>query len=127
VTAINGMDGIGHYLRAALIVNQCAGYAVQPVGGCSAEFTGASAASAGSAAKTAGISPAVMRSAVALNRALRREAAKARTNTATPAPATSTPAAAAPAATPAPAPTPAPNSSAGRQGALLDYLFGSDN
>jgi phospholipid/cholesterol/gamma-HCH transport system substrate-binding protein len=38
VTAINGMDGIGHYLRAGLIVNQCASYASSPTPGCSANF-----------------------------------------------------------------------------------------
>ena len=28
VTAINGFDGVGHYLRAGLIINQCSTYAV---------------------------------------------------------------------------------------------------
>jgi hypothetical protein len=37
-TAINGFDEAGHYLRAGLILNQCANYAVTPVGGCSAKF-----------------------------------------------------------------------------------------
>ena len=36
--AINGFDAVGHYLRAELIVNQCANYAVEPVAGCSANF-----------------------------------------------------------------------------------------
>jgi phospholipid/cholesterol/gamma-HCH transport system substrate-binding protein len=49
VTAINGFDGVGHYLRAGLIVNQCASYAVQPAGGCSANFRTAAASSAGAA------------------------------------------------------------------------------
>ena len=31
--AINGFDAVGHYLRAGLIVNQCATYAVAPVAG----------------------------------------------------------------------------------------------
>ncbi|NLT07409.1 MAG: MCE family protein [Solirubrobacterales bacterium] len=46
--AINGFDGIGHYLRAALTVNLCALYATVPATGCSANFTsgGASAAAA---------------------------------------------------------------------------------
>jgi hypothetical protein len=39
VAAINGFDAVGHYLRAALIVNQCAVYATRPVGGCSADFS----------------------------------------------------------------------------------------
>ena len=41
--AINGFDAIGHYLRAGLMVNQCATYAVEPVAGCSANFPQASA------------------------------------------------------------------------------------
>ena len=36
MAAINGFDSFGHYLRAGLIVNQCASYAVQPTFGCSA-------------------------------------------------------------------------------------------
>ncbi|MEX2195666.1 MAG: MlaD family protein [Thermoleophilaceae bacterium] len=39
VTAINGFDGISHYLRAGLIVNTCSVYAIEPVAGCSANFT----------------------------------------------------------------------------------------
>ncbi len=38
VAAVNGFDSVGHYLRAGLMVNQCATYAVQPVAGCSANF-----------------------------------------------------------------------------------------
>jgi phospholipid/cholesterol/gamma-HCH transport system substrate-binding protein len=37
-TAVNGFDSFGHYLRAGLIINQCATYAVNPVPGCSANF-----------------------------------------------------------------------------------------
>jgi virulence factor Mce-like protein len=44
--AINGFDGISHYLRAGLIVNLCSLYAVQPATGCSSNFTQASGASA---------------------------------------------------------------------------------
>jgi len=43
--AINGFDGISHYLRAGLIVNLCSLYAIQPAAGCSSNF-GAGAASA---------------------------------------------------------------------------------
>jgi len=43
--ATNGFDGIGHYLRAGLIVNLCSLYAVQPAAGCSSNF-GSGAASA---------------------------------------------------------------------------------
>jgi phospholipid/cholesterol/gamma-HCH transport system substrate-binding protein len=39
VTAINGFDGVSHYLRAALIANLCSAYAIQPAGGCNANFT----------------------------------------------------------------------------------------
>jgi phospholipid/cholesterol/gamma-HCH transport system substrate-binding protein len=49
-TAVNGFDSFGHYLRAGLIINQCASYAVNPVPGCSANFRqGASATTAAAA------------------------------------------------------------------------------
>ena len=38
VAAINGFDQFGHYLRAGLIVNTCASYALEPAPGCSARF-----------------------------------------------------------------------------------------
>jgi phospholipid/cholesterol/gamma-HCH transport system substrate-binding protein len=38
VAAINGFDTIGRFLRAGLIVNTCSTYAIQPVGGCTANF-----------------------------------------------------------------------------------------
>lgn len=37
--AANGFDGIGHYLRAGLIVNLCSLYAIRPATGCNANFT----------------------------------------------------------------------------------------
>jgi phospholipid/cholesterol/gamma-HCH transport system substrate-binding protein len=37
--AINGFDGLGHYLRAGLIVNLCSTYAIAPTAGCNANFT----------------------------------------------------------------------------------------
>src|SRR5205085_5952239 len=46
VTAINGFDQFGHYLRAELIVNLCTTYATTPAGGCSANFSSGSASSA---------------------------------------------------------------------------------
>ena len=46
VAAINGFDSFGHYLRAGLIVNQCANYAIQASFGCSANFPRASSSSA---------------------------------------------------------------------------------
>ena len=74
VAAVNGFDSLGHYLRAALLVNLCSSYAVSPVAGCSANFakqtdTGAAAtASAKGSAKeqaiaAAGDDPALQRSA----------------------------------------------------------------
>jgi phospholipid/cholesterol/gamma-HCH transport system substrate-binding protein len=96
VTAINGFDGVGHYLRAGLIVNQCASYAVEPAGGCSANFRTPAASTASSA------EPAPQ-------------------PVATPAPV----AAPAEQATAAPAPAAGPPSTPEQQ-ALMDYLFGRD-
>jgi virulence factor Mce-like protein len=42
VTAINGFDGVSHYLRAGLMANLCSAYATTPAGGCAANFTSAS-------------------------------------------------------------------------------------
>jgi ABC-type transporter Mla subunit MlaD len=50
VAAINGFDSLGHYLRAALLVNLCSSYATEPVAGCSANFPKTSGSSAASAA-----------------------------------------------------------------------------
>ncbi|MGH2969853.1 MAG: MlaD family protein, partial [Solirubrobacteraceae bacterium] len=49
VTAINGFDSFGHYLRAGLIVNQCSTYAISPTPGCTANFAPASATAASAA------------------------------------------------------------------------------
>jgi virulence factor Mce-like protein len=46
MTAVNGFDSIGHYLRTALIVNVCTTYAVRTSGGCGSSF-GGGASSAG--------------------------------------------------------------------------------
>src|SRR3954463_282094 len=46
VTAINGFDGVSHYLRAGLMANLCSAYATVPAGGCNSNFT-----STGSSAK----------------------------------------------------------------------------
>jgi virulence factor Mce-like protein len=49
VQAINGFDKVGHYLRAALLVNTCSSYTTVPVGGCASTFdTGSARASAAS-------------------------------------------------------------------------------
>jgi ABC-type transporter Mla subunit MlaD len=78
VSAINGFDSIGHYLRAGLIVNQCSTYSTKPVGGCSANFPNASSASA-SAASVAGPHDKVLQAtARALAQALGTEMAKAK-------------------------------------------------
>lgn len=39
MSAINGFDASGHYLRAGLIINACATYAVEPTIGCLAKFS----------------------------------------------------------------------------------------
>jgi phospholipid/cholesterol/gamma-HCH transport system substrate-binding protein len=46
MAAINGFDGIGHYLRAGLIVNTCSSYSTSPIPGCLAKFTKAGVAAA---------------------------------------------------------------------------------
>ncbi len=51
MTAINGFDDIGHYLRAALVVNLCTPYTAEPAGGCNANFTVTKATSSGASAK----------------------------------------------------------------------------
>ena len=38
-TAINGFDGVSHYLRAGFITNTCSVYTVEPAAGCSSNFT----------------------------------------------------------------------------------------
>jgi ABC-type transporter Mla subunit MlaD len=49
-TAANGYDSLGHYVRDALLVSDCTGYAITPVPGCSAKFSKSSATSATAAA-----------------------------------------------------------------------------
>jgi phospholipid/cholesterol/gamma-HCH transport system substrate-binding protein len=72
VAAINGFDSFGHYLRAALIVNQCSNYAIEPQFGCSANFSSGSAAAAGASAAAADQprDQTVVRTQAALNKAL---------------------------------------------------------
>jgi virulence factor Mce-like protein len=48
MTAINGFDGISHYLRANLLTNLCSAYASTPTLGCNANFTRTEARRAGS-------------------------------------------------------------------------------
>ena len=49
MTAVNGFDGIGRYLRAGLITNLCSSYAVVPTSGCNANFTDTGRSSSASA------------------------------------------------------------------------------
>ena len=85
--AINGFDSVGHYLRAELLVNQCATYAIEPLAGCSANFPTASASSSSvdattSAVKAAGDDPVLRATAIALARALGKEVDKVKTQVA---------------------------------------------
>jgi len=154
--AVNGFDSFGHYLRAGLIVNQCSSYAVDPTGGCSANFRRASASATAAGASSmprdpvlawtrrvlAGLDPSRPQKASTGGRGrrggdeLRRPGRRTRGGAggsaapgpaATPAPAAAQPAPA-PQAAPAPAATPAPAPSGGEDDGLplLDYLFGGD-
>jgi phospholipid/cholesterol/gamma-HCH transport system substrate-binding protein len=114
-SSINGFDSIGHYLRAALIVNPCTNYAVTPVLGCTANFSSASATSALQAAQASGDA-----SLVRTARALAGKPAKKVKPAALP---KLTSARTAP-STPQPAATPAPDQA--KTDTLLDYLFGGD-
>ena len=49
--AVNGFDGISHYLRAALVTNLCSSYAVSPGTGCNSNFTTTRAISSGASGK----------------------------------------------------------------------------
>jgi hypothetical protein len=64
--AVNGFDAFGHYLRAALVVNTCSTYAVDPVPGCSANFSSAAGASASATRGVSADDPLLQRTAAAL-------------------------------------------------------------
>jgi phospholipid/cholesterol/gamma-HCH transport system substrate-binding protein len=129
-SGINGFDSFGHYLRAALIVNQCTNYALEPVFGCSAKFTQASATSALAAAKSSGdpTLEATARALAGLPAKQIKDKPRKRRNQKNAAQEI----APEPAATPTPAPsatatpTPAPQSQQDKTDTLLDYLFGGD-
>jgi ABC-type transporter Mla subunit MlaD len=152
-TAVNGFDSAGHYLRAGLIVNACATYAIERSFGCSANFpAGGSQATASTAAASGPRDQTLMRTQAALLRALgvetpahkakprprvrkkehdrparerpERRKQRPRVKQAPHVAPTSPPA---PQATPTPTatPTPAPNDPAAVQD-VLDYLFGGD-
>jgi phospholipid/cholesterol/gamma-HCH transport system substrate-binding protein len=145
VAAINGFDSFGHYLRAALIVNQCSNYATEPQFGCSANFAPAATATTASAAAAGRRDQTVLRTQAALNEALglappkvpEARPNKVRRDQPRPerrAPAPSAPPASAPPAPPAAAPQPAPTPAPDRRTRerrtdveqVLDYLFGDD-
>jgi phospholipid/cholesterol/gamma-HCH transport system substrate-binding protein len=138
MAAINGFDSFGHYLRAGLIVNQCANYAIQPTFGCSANFPRRAGASARVAATAGPRDRVLQRTAAALARSLGlpvpeapAEPREQREPKRTP---KRTPKRAAPKATPTPQPRPAPKPAPtprkqdqqSRTETLLDYLFGGD-
>jgi ABC-type transporter Mla subunit MlaD len=109
VAAINGFDSFGHYLRAALIVNQCANYSVEPVFGCSSNFPRAASAGAASAPKRV-----AARAGRKPHRAKPRKTTRAKPGKAA-------------RRAPAPARRVAPRADPKAQtDAVLDYLFGPD-
>ncbi len=78
VAAVNGFDSVGHYLRAGLMVNQCATYAIEPVAGCSSNFPQASGSTSSlkantSAVDSVGDDPVLKATAIALARALGKQ------------------------------------------------------
>jgi phospholipid/cholesterol/gamma-HCH transport system substrate-binding protein len=68
-TAANGYDSLGHYVRDALLVSDCTGYAITPVPGCSAKFSKGSATSATAAAPAPATATARTANAVMTNAA----------------------------------------------------------
>jgi ABC-type transporter Mla subunit MlaD len=139
VAAINGFDSFGHYLRAGLIVNQCANYATQPTFGCSANFQRAAGSSSAQAASAgAPRDEVLLRTQQALARALGLKVPKSPNDDEKPereqrtrdrvAADQEVAAEPTPEATPTPAPTPAPQAPTReeRTETLLDYLFGGD-
>jgi phospholipid/cholesterol/gamma-HCH transport system substrate-binding protein len=132
VAAINGFDSFGHYLRAGLIVNQCANYAIQPTFGCSSNFARTAGASSARAASTGAPRDEVLvRSAQALARALGMpvpDAPEEEKKERRPRERTAADEEVVPDATPAPAAAPEPTTPDEQQQTetLLDYLFGGD-
>jgi phospholipid/cholesterol/gamma-HCH transport system substrate-binding protein len=128
VAAINGFDSFGHYLRAGLIVNQCANYAIQPTFGCSANFPRAANATSTTAAPR---DEAVVRSARALARALGLPVPDAppeekKQQERQPKERTVADQQVAPEPTPAPEPAQPAEPTQQQTETLLDYLFGGD-
>jgi len=150
MTAINGFDTAGHYLRAGLLLNTCSTYAIEKTIGCEATFSkaGATLRSGGDGATRAlkgrgagaRAGAGAAETPISMPSAVLPGSAPAPTPTPTPAAAptadpapsatTQAPAAADPAAaattttTTAPPADPAPASSSDPTGRLLDYLLG---
>jgi ABC-type transporter Mla subunit MlaD len=135
--AVNGFDTVGHYLRAALLVNVCSSYAVDPIGGCSSNFNQGTA-SATAAARVAAMpidevlrdTAAILRGAdpkdVVTKRERRERSGKGSVKT-VPVASPDRSSEAAPEAQAAPAPqAPAPASTPQPQLELMDYLFGGE-
>src|SRR5262249_15398628 len=121
-SGINGFDSIGHYLRAALIVNPCTSYAVAPVLGCSANFSSASATTALKAAQASGDETLVRTAEALAGKPVKKQRIhRTRTRAEQTLQAQFTPQ-----ATATPTPTPAPSSADQQTDTLLDYLFGGD-
>jgi ABC-type transporter Mla subunit MlaD len=116
VGGVNGFDSFGHYLRAALTVNQCSNYATTPVFGCSANFSSATATSAVKAARASG-DETLVNTARALTGKKAKKVAPTPIDEVVTAPADPKPAA-------TPTPTPGPDQT--KTDTLLDYLFGGD-
>ena len=129
VTAINGFDSFGHYLRARLILNTCSTYYTTPVEGCEAKFEPTKSQAGASVAPTTS-DPILARTRAALagrdpdSAAPLPEAPATQPVKATTAPSKSTSKSKSKSTAPAPtAPAqPAPDSSQ----PLMDYLFGKD-
>jgi virulence factor Mce-like protein len=74
--AINGFDGIGHYLRAGLILNACSTYVHTAIPGCSSNFGKASSSSASAGPASDYTSdPVLQRTEDGIRRALREQGA----------------------------------------------------
>ncbi|HWM11779.1 MAG TPA: hypothetical protein VNO82_20645, partial [Solirubrobacteraceae bacterium] len=150
VAAINGFDSFGHYLRAGLIVNQCASYAVEPSFGCSANFLQDAGSSSAQAVAASGQprDEVLQRTAAALAKALglpvpkgaevEKEPRKRRARrdggdrpekkpvAAKPAPEATPEPQATPQPDPQPAPAPPAKDEPSQTETLLEYLFGGD-
>lgn len=114
VTAINGYDAVGHYLRAGLLVNACTTYAIQPVPGCSANYPKPSASASAAQAPLTSEDPVLRATAAAIARALGQqvEAEKAKVERGLTGKRGSTPAGAAPKLRGKAAPTATPDATA---------------